>query len=102
MYNVLNTLSEYTYQKTSLYTLLLLVSKIIESLKCILTVNVGYCIVTCFNDFLLYIYIYIYIHIFCIRFIICKIFLCRQKKDVCAVIKYQPKKMFFLQKQVCF
>ena len=36
MYSVSNTLSEYTYQKTLLHTLLLLVSKIIESLRRIL------------------------------------------------------------------
>ena len=39
MYSVLNTLSEYTYfyiSKTLLHTLLLLVSKIAENLRCIL------------------------------------------------------------------
>ena len=36
MYSVLNTLSKYTYQKTLLYTLLLLVFKIVESLQGIL------------------------------------------------------------------
>ena len=36
MYRVLNTLSEYTYQKTLRHTLLLPVFKIVESLQCIL------------------------------------------------------------------
>ena len=36
MYSALNTLSEYTYQKTLLYKLLLLVFKIVQSLQCIL------------------------------------------------------------------
>ena len=41
MHSVLNTLSEYTYfyiSKTLLHTLLLLVSKIVESLQCILNI----------------------------------------------------------------
>ena len=43
MYSVLNTHSEYTYQKTLLHTLLLLVFKILESLQCILKDSFSKC-----------------------------------------------------------
>ena len=36
MYGVLNTVSEYAYQKTFLHTLLMFVFKIVKSLQCIL------------------------------------------------------------------